>query len=86
MATVEPFEAKPHERATKSHAGRCAWGGEGTCDRPGEFSVRSDVKKYVIACCEVHLAGAVRYAVGLPAKTIGRLARGPESPTARFDS
>ncbi len=68
MATVEPFEAGLHEPATKSHAGHCAWGGDGTCDRPAEFSVSSHVKKYVIACCEVHLAGAVRHAVGLPAK------------------
>jgi len=67
MSRVLAFDPDLHSAGTVSRDGRCAQGGQRTCPWPAEFSVLSDERKHDIATCEIHLAAAVRDALGLPA-------------------
>ena len=64
---VYPFDAALHGPGTSSHDGNCAQGGKDTCHRGAAFSVLSD--RYRVASCDLHLAGAVRDAAGMPPRS-----------------
>lgn len=66
MARVEPFDRELHAEGSVSGQGRCGQGGRDTCDADPVFSVVGD--HYRVAACDEHLAGAVRQALGLPAR------------------
>jgi hypothetical protein len=68
MAQVLAFDKELHEATTVSHEGKCAQGGQDTCHQPAEFSVIGEAINFDIAACGTHLAGAVRHALGLPAR------------------
>ena len=66
MATVEPFDPTLHAEGSVSREGHCGQGGRDYCDQPAVFSVVGD--DFRIAACDTHVAGALRQALGLPAK------------------
>lgn len=65
MVTVDAFDAAAHT-GTASREGVCGQGGRDTCSKPPVFSVHGD--RYNVGACDEHLAGAVRQALGLPAR------------------
>lgn len=69
VAKIEPYEASLHTGAV-SKGGLCGQGGQDTCRRESVFSVIGD--RYNVAACDVHVAGAVRQALGLPQRSQGR--------------
>lgn len=68
MIEVGPYDRTLHTGV--SHEGRCAQGGQDTCQAEPEFSVVGE--HYRIATCAKHLAGAVRAAAGMPARRAER--------------
>ena len=63
MATVVHLNAASHTGAV-SKAGHCGQGGRDTCVNEPVFSVEGE--SYNVGTCDVHLAGAVRQANGMP--------------------